>query len=453
MNKKLIRCFQEIVGPDNIDASEEGRICHAYDAARIQHKPDLVLYPNSTEQVSRILFQCNQERIPVYPRGAGSGFAGGSVPLKGGIALVMTRMNSILGIYPEDLLAEVEPGVVNGVFQKEVETLGLFYPPDPGSMAFCTLGGNVATGAGGLRSLKYGVTRDYVLKLEAVLANGDILEAGTKTLKGVVGYDLTRLLIGSEGTLAVVTGITLKLIPQPETARTALAVYARHKDAGSTVSDIIASRIIPSTLEYMDGDCIRAVAKTLQLDLPTHADAYLLIEVDGSPEETEKELLKIREICYRHNAEEIQVAEDEERRQKLWKARRSISQAIHRMGLSRINEDIAVPRSRIPDMLDFLQRFSKANHLKILVFGHAGDGNLHVNILSDAKNLSRAEAAVEEIFREVIRLEGTISAEHGVGIVKAPYIGMEVAPPALSMMKGIKKVFDPRGILNPGKIF
>lgn len=453
MDKKQIRHFQKIVGADNIDASEEARLCHAYDATRIQHKPDVILFPESTEQVSGILATCFKEGIPVYPRGAGSGFAGGSVPVRGGVALVMNRMNRILHISPEDLYAEVEPGVVNGVFQKTVEDLGLFYPPDPGSMAFSTLGGNVATCAGGLRSLKYGVTRDYVLGLEAVLADGDIIRTGGKTLKGVVGYDLTRLLIGSEGTLAVVTGITLKLIPKPQSVRTALAIYSSHRDAGSTVSDIIASKILPSTLEFMDGHCIRSVAETLHLDLPTHGNAYLLIEVDGTPEETERLILVIRNICLGHHAEEVRIAEDEGTRQKLWKARRSISQAINRPGITKINEDIAVPRSRIPDMLDFLHDVSEKKKLRILTFGHAGDGNLHVNILTDSEHLHQAEQTVQEIFHETLRLEGTISAEHGVGMTKAPYIRMEILPPALSAMKRIKQALDPKGILNPGKIF
>ncbi|MEK6775532.1 MAG: FAD-linked oxidase C-terminal domain-containing protein [bacterium] len=453
MDKSLIRHLQEIVGTENIDASDEGRICYAYDATRIQHKPELILYPRNTEQVSRILSICNQNSIPVYPRGAGSGFAGGSVPLKGGVALVMTRMNRILGIYPEDLIAEVEPGVVNGQFQKQVEEIGLFYPPDPGSMAFSTLGGNVSTGAGGLRSLKYGVTRDYVLALEAVLADGTVFRTGVKTLKGVVGYDLTRLLVGSEGTLAVVTRITLKLIPKPESVRTALAIYTGHEDAGSTVADIIASKIIPSTLEFMDGNCIRAVEEALHLGLPIDAGAYLLIEVDGHPETNQRDIMKIRDICMNHHARDVVMAEDQSTRERFWKARRSISQAINKVGITKINEDIAVPRSRIPAMLDFIQALSVESRLKILTFGHAGDGNLHVNILADDAGLVRAQGAVEKIFREVLRLEGTISAEHGVGITKAPYFGMEIHPPALSVMKRIKDTLDPRGILNPGKIF
>jgi glycolate oxidase len=343
--------------------------------------------------------------------------------------------------------------VVNGVFQRTVEKIGLFYPPDPGGMAFCTLGGNVATGAGGLRSLKYGVTRDYVMGLEAVLPDGEIIQTGVKTLKGVVGYDLTRLVIGSEGTLAVVTKIRLKLIPRPETARTALAVFKTHGDAGATVSHIIASRILPCTLEFMDGNCIRAVEQMHPLGLPDTAEAYLLIEVDGSPEETEREMLNIREVCLQHHADEVRMAEDEEARQKLWKARRSISQAINSPGLTKINEDIAVPRSRIPEMLDFLQHLSDKTKLRILSFGHAGDGNLHVNIMAEENALARAEKAVEEIFREVVRLDGTLSAEHGVGITKSSYIQMEVHPPALSTMKKIKDAIDPKGILNPGKIF
>jgi glycolate oxidase len=453
MDKKILRHFRNIVGKEDCDTSQEGRITHAYDATRIHHKPEVILYPESSEEVSQILSLCNQEGIPVYPRGAGSGFAGGSVPLRGGVSLVMTRMNRILGIYPQDLYAVVQPGVVNGTFQKAVEAEGLFYPPDPGSMAFSTLGGNVATGAGGLRSLKYGVTRDYVLALEAVLAGGEIVRPGVKTLKGVIGYDMTRLLIGSEGTLAVITEITLKLIAKPETCRTALAVFPSHVDAGRTVAEIIAARITPSTLEFMDANCLEAVESQFQLDLAARGAAYLLLEVDGGPEETGREIEKIREICLEQQAMAVMMAESPEERERLWKARRSISPAINRMGLTKINEDIAVPRSRIPELLDFLQILARERDLRILTFGHAGDGNLHVNILTEADRLPKGEAAVEEMFREVLRLEGTLSAEHGVGLTKSKYIGMEISPPLLSAMRRIKETLDPKGILNPGKIF
>lgn len=453
MDKKLLRRFQEIVGKESADASEEAKTVYAYDATQVHHKPDLILYPRTTAQVSDILSLCHNQKIPVYPRGAGSGFAGGSVPLKGGVALVMTRMNRILAIHPEDLLAEVEPGVINGHLQQKVEALGLFYPPDPGSLSFCTLGGNVATGAGGLRSLKYGVTRDYVMGLEAVLADGTIIQTGVKTLKGVVGYDLTRLLIGSEGTLAVVTRITLKLIPRPETVRSLLAAFKSHQDAGATVAEIIASKILPSTLEFMDGHCIRAVEEKLHLGLPTHAEASLLIEADGAPEEAERAILRIKEICLNHHALDVTLAENQDARERLWKARRSISQAINQEGFTRVNEDIAVPRSRLPEMLAFLQQLSQETNLRILSFGHAGDGNLHVNILAPSEDLSPAYQAVEMVFSEVLRLEGTLSAEHGVGITKSPYIHMEIQPAALQTMKQIKEALDPEGILNPGKIF
>ncbi|MDX1764501.1 MAG: FAD-linked oxidase C-terminal domain-containing protein [bacterium] len=453
ITKALIRKFQDIVGKKSVDATREGRISHAYDATRIKHQPELVVYPGNGEDVSKILMLCNQEKIPVYPRGAGSGFAGGSVPAKGGIVLVMTRMNRILGIYPEDLYAVVEPGVVNGVFQKTVEKMGLFYPPDPGSMAFSTLGGNVATGAGGLRSLKYGVTRDYVLRLVAVLASGEFIETGVKTLKGVVGYDLTRLIVGSEGTLAVVTEITLKLIPKPETTRTAFAAFRDHGAAGTTVADIIASRILPSTLEFMDGNCLRAVEAVLDFPLPAKGDAYLLIEVDGGPSEVERDIGRIKDICQNHGAATVMMAQSPEEREDLWKARRSISQAINRMGMTKINEDVAVPRSKIPAILDFLQQLADRQNLQILTFGHAGDGNLHVNILADAQDLARARECVTELFEEVLRLEGTISAEHGVGLAKAPYMGMEISPTTLATMRAIKQTLDPKGILNPGKLF
>jgi len=449
----LIKEFSRIVGEKNVDTSSEGRISHAYDATQVQYKPEVILYPASSGEVSNILSICNREGIPIYPRGAGSGFAGGSVPEQGGVSLVMTRMNRIKTIVPEDLYAVVEPGVVNGTFQKTVEKEGLFYPPDPGSMAFSTLGGNVATGAGGLRSLKYGVTRDYVLGLEAVLPSGEIIRPGVKTVKGVVGYDMTRLLVGSEGTLAVVTEITLRLIPKPETCRTALAVFANHRDAGRTVARTIAARIIPSALEFMDRPCIDAVEAQFHLDLPAHGEGYLLIEVDGSPDETDRQMKKVEQICREEEALTILTAADRVEGERLWKARRSISQAINRMGLTKVNEDIAVPRSRVPEILDYLQALARERKMRILTFGHAGDGNLHVNILTEASRKEEAEACVVEIFREVLHLEGTISAEHGIGMVKSRFIGMEIAPPLLSAMKKVKEALDPQGILNPGKIF
>jgi glycolate oxidase len=453
MDKKIVRRFEEIVGPENLDMSPEGAVTHAYDATRLHHRPDIILYPRNTRDVSQILALCNRHEIPVCPRGAGSGFAGGSVPIRGGVALVMTRMNEIREIQTEDLLAVVQPGVVNGAFQGRAEELGLFYPPDPGSMAFSTLGGNVATGAGGLRSLKYGVTRDYVLGLEAVLADGRIIKTGVRTLKSVVGYDLTRLLIGSEGTLAVITEMTLKLIPKPEMQRAALVTFRTPADAGRAVSRIIASRIIPSTLEFMDSACMQAVEEHLHLGLAAPDHAYLLIEVDGSPEESEQEIRKIETLCRACGARKIEVAPDRKDRERLWQARRTISQAINRMGLQKVNEDIAVPRSRIPEILAFLSRLAETSNLKILTFGHAGDGNLHVNILVEPENLPKAHDAVKQLFKEVLRLDGTLSAEHGIGLAKSPYLAMEVAPESLELMRQIKKTFDPKGILNPGKIF
>ena len=435
---------------------EEDLICYGYDAINIEVSPELVVFPGSAREVSEILVLANGNRFPVVPRGMGTGFSGGSVPIRGGVVLVMTRLNRILKIDAENLIAIVEPGVVTGDFQKEVEKLGLFYPPDPASALYCTMGGNVAECAGGPRAVKYGVTKDYVLGLEVVLPTGEIIETGVRTMKGVVGYDLTKLFVGSEGTLGIITKIILRLIPLPEARKTAMVLFRDVEDAARAVSRIISSKIVPSTLELMDNASIQCVEDYLNIGLPRDAGALLLIEVDGDREVLPKYMAKIDEITSGLNRLEMKVAENEEETQLLWKARRALSPASYRLNPTKMAEDITVPRTEIATFIRESRKIADERRLKIINFGHAGDGNLHTSIMIDEKNgdeKRRAEEAIEEIFKLTVRLGGTLSGEHGVGLTKAPYIHLELKHEAIEVMKKIKSALDPNNILNPGKIF
>jgi len=438
-----------------ISTAPEDLICYGFDASGMEVSPSAVVWPEHTEDVVKIMKYAYDNGIPVIPRGAGTGMTGGGVPVTGAILLSLEKMNRILDVDPENLHVLCEPGLINGRLQREIERKGLFYPPDPASMNFCTIGGNVAENAGGPRAIKYGVTRDYVMEIESVLPNGDILTTGVKTSKGVVGYDLTRLLVGSEGTLSVFTKIRLKILPMPEEVITLLALFSNLESSGLAVSHIVASKIIPRTLEFMDREVIMAVENFKPVGLPREAEAVLLIELDGYPTTITREAEKVADIC-RHLGAEVSMAEDEEARAKLWEARRAVSPALYHISPTKINEDIVVPRNRIPEMLKRLRRLSEESGIKIVNFGHAGDGNIHVNIMIDRNNKEEYTKGVElvkHVFKETLDLGGTISGEHGIGLTKAPYIGMEISETGLSIMKSIKKVFDPKNILNPGKIF
>ncbi|TAL25114.1 MAG: FAD-binding protein [Nitrospirae bacterium] len=438
-----------------ISIEPEDLVCYGFDASGLEGSPSAVVWPKDTGEVVKVMQYAWQNEIPVTPRGAGTGMTGGSIPLNGSIVLSFEKMNRLLELDSDNLNVIVEPGMINGRLQRELEYLGFFYPPDPASMNFCTIGGNVAENAGGPRALKYGVTKDYVMELEAVLPNGEIITTGVKTPKGVVGYDLTRLITGSEGTLAVITKIRLRILPLPEEVITLLAMFDNLEASGAAVSKIIASRIIPRTLEFMDAETIAAVENFKPVGIPGGVEALLLIELDGHPSAITKEAGKIAEICAALNAE-VKMAEDIAARNKLWEARRAVSPALYNLSPSKINEDIVVPRNKIPDMLKGLRRLSEESGIKIVNFGHAGDGNIHVNIMadrSDAEKYRKAEALVKEIFTMTLGFGGTISGEHGVGITKASYMSMEIKKHELDLMKGIKNVFDPKNILNPGKIF
>lgn len=456
MNKEIYQALEKIVGPQNLTARDADRQCYAYDATQIQARPDAVIFPGNTREISEILKTANQYTFPVVPRGAGSGMSGGSVPIQGGLVMVLLRLNRIKEIDTNNFVAVVEPGVITRDLQQAVEAEGLFYPPDPSSSHFSTLGGNLAECAGGGRAVKYGVTRDYVLGLEVVLPTGEFLKTGVQTAKGVVGYDLTRLMVGSEGTLGVITEMTLKLIPLPEARQTILAFFDQMALATRTVVEILQARILPSALEFMDQASITCVEEYLHLGLPTRAQALLLIEVDGDREATARQGEMIQQICQGLGATGVKKAAGTQEAEELWKARRAISPAVFRLRPNKINEDIVVPRDKIPEAVERFQKIGRGLDLLVISFGHAGDGNIHVNVMFDGKKpgeKEKAQEAVAEIFKVVMALGGTLSGEHGIGLTKAPFLSLELNSLSLSLMKKIKTLFDPNHILNPGKIF
>ncbi|MEW6107960.1 MAG: FAD-linked oxidase C-terminal domain-containing protein [Nitrospirota bacterium] len=441
--------------PGKISTEPEDLICYGFDASGLEASPSAVVWPQDVLDVVKIMNFASTNGIPVIPRGAGTGMTGGTIPAEGSIILSLEKMNKILEIDRQNLNVLVEPGVINGKLQRELERHKLFYPPDPTSMNFCTIGGNVAENAGGPRAIKYGVTRDYVMGLEAVLPNGRIINTGIKTAKGVAGYDLTRILVGSEGTLAIITKIRLKVLPMPEDIITLLVLFKDLEGSGDAVKEIIAQGIIPRTLEFLDGEAIKAVENYKPVGLPGDVQALLLVELDGYPSVITRDAEKITAICESLNGQ-VEMAEDELARAKLWEARRALSPALYHLKPTKINEDIVVPRSRIPDMLKALKKMSEETGIKIVNFGHAGDGNIHVNVMVDRDNAEEYEKAgelVKEIFRKTLELGGTISGEHGIGLTKKDYISMEIQPEELELMRKIKSAFDPKNILNPGKIF
>ncbi len=455
IDSATLRKLEEIFGADNCSTEPEDILAYGFDATGAESAPECVVFPTSAQQISDTLKLANEHKFAVTARGAGTGFVGGSIPVRHGVTLVMTRMNRILDIDEENMTATVETGLVTGKLQDAVEKLGLFYPPDPASLKTSTIGGNVAMGAGGPRAVKYGVTKDYVLALEVVLPDGEIVDLGARTVKSVVGYDITRLMIGSEGTLGVITKIMLKLLPKPETVRTMLAMFDTVDDAAKTVAHIIKNRITPRTLEFMDKASVAAVENYLQAGLPTGAGAILLIETDGPADVADAQIEQISTICNDFRAIDIKVAVNETERELLWKTRRSMSQAILQVKPTKINEDVTVPRSKIPDLIAQLEALSERVNLPIINFGHAGDGNIHVNVMTDKNNAEeyeRAKKAVDEVFEICLRLGGTISGEHGIGLSKAKYLESEVGETGVELIRRIKAAFDPNNILNPGKI-
>nr|MBO2469691.1 glycolate oxidase subunit GlcD [Bacillota bacterium] len=445
------------VGAAHVRDDPEALLAYSYDATPLfQAMPAAVVFPGNTEEVAAVLRIASRHRIPVVPRGSGTNLSAGTVPVEGGIVLVLTRLNRILEIDEENLTATVQPGVVTQHLHEAVEARGLFYPPDPGSMRISTIGGNIAECAGGLRGLKYGTTKDYVLGLEAVLMSGEVMRTGGKLVKDVAGYDLTRLLVGSEGTLAVITEATLRLLPKPEHRKVMSALFDDLYSAARAVSRIIAHRIIPCTLEFMDQATVQVVEDYMRIGLPTDIAAFLLIEQDGPEEVVERDLQRIAAICEDSGAREIRVAATEEEGEALRTARRTALSALARLRPTTILEDATVPRAQIAPMVERIAQIAKKYDLLICTFGHAGDGNLHPTCPTDARNaeeIARVEQAFKEIFAAAIELGGTVTGEHGVGAVKAPYLEWKVGPTGLEVLRGIKHAFDPEGLLNPGKIF
>lgn len=457
MDAKIIGRLEEIVGKERVLTSLEHRIVYSYDATpTFSTLPDAVVIPKTADEISRILKLANEEGFAVIPRGSGTGLSGGVVPVPNSIVLLMNGWRKILEIDEENLTILVEPGVITAQIHQEVEKLGLFYPPDPGSMTISTIGGNVAENAGGLRGLKYGVTKNYVLGLEVVLPTGEIINVGGKNVKDVAGYNLKDVLIGSEGTLGVFTKILLKLIPKPQSSKTMLAFFNSIKDAGKTVSDIIANRITPATLEFLDNVTIKCVEDYAHLGLRTNIGALLLIEVDGHPAQIEEEAEKIEKICKANNAIDFKVAGSAQEAIKLKTARRAAFAALARVKPTTILEDATVPRSFVPEMVERIQEIASKYQIIIGNFGHAGDGNLHPTALTDERDkdeMKRVEKAFEEIFDFAIKLGGTITGEHGVGLAKKKFLEKQFNEPAIEFMRKIKKVLDPNSVLNPGKIF
>lgn len=457
MESSIIENLKKIVGKEHVYDKYEDRYCYTYDASFItagkKEVPQLILYPGNAQEVAEILKIANEHKIPVIPRGAGSNVSGGTISRSDAIVMVLTRMNKILNIDKKNMIAEVEPGVLTAHFQGEVEKQGLFYPPDPASRAFSTMGGNVAECAGGPRGAKYGVTRDYVLGLEVVLANGQILNIGARTMKSVAGYDLTRLIVGSEGTLAVITKIIVKLLPLPEAKKTMLVIFDDLFKASETVAQVFMAGIIPTTLELLDNIYIRCIEDYMKIGLPVEAEAVLLIEVDGAKNALDEQIEVISQICREQGAYQIKIAQNENEAEELWTARRSAFAAVSKVKPTIIGEDCTVPRDKIPEVVQKIREIAKKYDITIAVLGHAGDGNLHATILADERDhgeMARVDKAVEEIFMATLAVEGTLTGEHGVGRAKSKYLHLEIGPEGLELMKAIKKTLDPNNILNPG---
>lgn len=458
MDHKLINRLEKILGSAGVLITPEDLVVYSFDGTFSEAWPDVVVLPETTEQVCQVVRLAAETQTPIVPRGMGSGLAAASVPYPaGGIVLSLTRMNRILEIDTVNSTVRAEAGVVTADLQAAVEKIGLFYPPDPSSLRHSTIGGNVACNAGGPRCLKYGVTGDYVLGLTVVLADGRILTTGGKPIKDVTGYDLTALFTGSEGTLGIVTEVLLRLIVKPRFYKTALADFNSLDDASLTVNAILAAGVVPATLELMDQTAIVCIEEAMHLGLNTGIEASLIIETDGADEGTvTREINACESICRTNGATSVKIAQDELERNGLWKARRSMAPSLARKAPNKLGEDITVPRSAIPEIVQRLRQISAKYGLPVVIFGHAGDGNLHPNILFDKRQpeqWSRVEQMVGELFEASLSVGGTLSGEHGVGVLKRPYLARALGAVSIETQRSIKHALDPMNILNPGKMF
>jgi glycolate oxidase len=456
MEHEIIKKLQACVGIENLLTSEEERSCYGFDATGQNFLPDAVALPDSAEQIAALLRLAGKYHFPVVPRGAGSGTTGGSLPVQGGLVITFSRMNRILEIDADNMIAVVEPGVITGELQSALKKYGLMYPPDPASLAFCTIGGNAAECAGGPSAVKYGVTRDYIIGLEVVLPSGTIMSTGVRTEKGVVGYDLTRLFVGSEGTLAVFSKLILRLLPLPEKKATFLLSFTRLDRATKMVAEILQTGLTPCTLEYMDKTAVQIVRDRIKTGFAPNTAALLLIEFDGTAREVSRQCSQFANFAKTFDDCQLQMATNEQETDNLWLARRSIAPASLALRPHKINEDVVVPRTRIPELVKCTEQLARELDLIILTFGHAGDGNIHVNIMLDKTNqqeYARGLKAKKQLFEIVVKMGGTLSGEHGIGTTKAEFLSMELDRAQLKVMQQIKRLFDPDSILNPGKIF
>jgi len=457
ISKTVIEQLIDKLGKENVVCEPEDLLVLGYDATPgLHHAPDVVVYPTSTEAVQEAIRIAREEGLPITPRGSGSGLSGGSIPAKGGMVLCLNRMNKILEIDEENLTVTAQAGVITLDLANAVLAKGLYYPPDPASQKISTIGGNVMEDAGGLRCLKYGVTGDYVMALKCVLPDGSVITTGGKSVKDVAGYSFKDLLISSEGTLAIITEVTFRLIPPPQTNQTMLAYFDDIETAGKAVSEIIAAKIIPSTMEIMDKTTINCVEDYVKIGLPRETAALLLIEVDGHPAVVEEESAGVQKVLKQVKATEIHIAANKEEALGLATARRMALSAMARVSPSTLMEDATVPRSYMAQTFAEIERLATKYDLIVGTFGHAGDGNLHPTVLCDerdADQMKRAHAFFDDLYTKVLEWGGTVSGEHGIGIAKREYLARQVGPGGVAVMKRIKKAFDPDGILNPGKIF
>lgn len=454
ISENTIQLFISLLGAHKVLTNPVDRLAYGYDNSREQALPDLVVFPDNHDDVVSIIRLCHEQSIPVTCRGRGTGTTGATVPVSGGLVLSTEHMTRILEIAPDDRLMVVEPGVTNQAVQQAAGEQGFFWPPDPTSSAVCTVGGNLAYNSAGPRAVKYGTPRENVLGLRAVTGTGEEIRTGVRTTKGVVGYDLTRLLIGSEGTLAVITEATLKLTPVAESKHTLQAIYSDISSAAEAVSRIMAQPVVPCALEFIDGQAIEMVREYSPVDLPPDAGALLMIEVDGPESAMPHSVSAVSQAANCEGLLSLNTARTKTDVDALWATRKALSPALRNVAPKKINEDVVVPVSQIPALINGLDRLNKQHNVTIVNFGHAGNGNIHVNLLvdpDDPDQLARSKSCLDDVFSLVIELGGTLSGEHGIGLVKRDFVNLEIDATSLSLMRQIKAIFDPQNILNPGK--